>query len=164
MLHRPGHLTDVRTACVGALAAKHLAPKHVSSIGVVGTGIQARLQLKLLVELGITDCRTVVLWGRNPANARACADDMAKDCGVAVTVVESVREVAQACNLIVTTTSSTAPLLLDADVQPGTHITAMGSDGIGEAAPAPRPLCCQCCQCCAVLESGGTPPARRTRM
>jgi ornithine cyclodeaminase len=32
------------------------------------------------------------------------------------------------CNLIVTATAATAPLLWADDIQPGTHITAMGSD------------------------------------
>ena len=40
-----GHLTNVRTAAAGAVAAKYLAPKKVHRIGIVGTGVQARLQL-----------------------------------------------------------------------------------------------------------------------
>lgn len=127
-----GHLTDVRTAAVGALAAMHLAPKAVRAIGIVGTGIQARLQLRLLVDLNVVACRDVVLWGRNQENAEACAADMRQESGVKVTVVPTVAEVARACNFIITTTSSTKPLLHAADVLPGTHITAMGSDGVGK--------------------------------
>ena len=40
----------------------------------------------------------------------------------------STSELAQNCNLIVTTTPSITPLLLAKDIQPGTQITAMGSD------------------------------------
>jgi len=42
------HLTDVRTALAGRVAAKYLAPKKEGTIGVIGTGIQARLQLLYL--------------------------------------------------------------------------------------------------------------------
>src|SRR5690606_3544095 len=40
-----GYLTDVRTAAAGAVAARHLAPQTVTTAGVIGTGVQARLQI-----------------------------------------------------------------------------------------------------------------------
>ena len=43
-----GHLTDMRTAAAGAVAAKYLAPADVETIGVIGTGMQAELQVKFL--------------------------------------------------------------------------------------------------------------------
>ena len=50
-----GRLTDVRTAAAGAVVAKYLAPKTVGCIGIVGAGIQARLQLlNLLPVTGAT--------------------------------------------------------------------------------------------------------------
>ena len=53
-----GHLTNIRTAAAGAVAAKHLAPARIEKIGIVGTGVQARLQLKYLKD--VTDCRDVL--------------------------------------------------------------------------------------------------------
>ena len=41
-----GYLTDVRTAAAGAVAARHLAPSKVETACVIGTGIQARLQIE----------------------------------------------------------------------------------------------------------------------
>ncbi len=43
-----GLLTDLRTGAAGAVAAKHLAPKTVRRIGIVGSGTQARHQLRML--------------------------------------------------------------------------------------------------------------------
>ena len=40
-----GYLTDVRTAAAGAVAAKYLAPGNVTTAGVIGTCVQARLQI-----------------------------------------------------------------------------------------------------------------------
>ena len=40
-----GFLTDVRTAAAGALVANYFAPKKIKAVGIIGTGIQARLQL-----------------------------------------------------------------------------------------------------------------------
>ena len=41
-----GYLTDIRTAAAGAVAARHLAPETVETAGVIGTGVQARLQMQ----------------------------------------------------------------------------------------------------------------------
>ena len=63
-----GHLTDIRTAAAGALAARYFAPKEIRSIGIVGSVVQAKLQLLHLQEH--TPCRTVWLWGRSEDNAQ----------------------------------------------------------------------------------------------
>jgi len=34
-----GWLTDLRTAAAGSVVARHMAPKKITSIGVIGTGI-----------------------------------------------------------------------------------------------------------------------------
>lgn len=118
-------LTDLRTAAAGAVAAKHLAPKSVRAIGIVGGGVQARLQLDFLRH--VTACRRALVWARNRAQAEALRVD-----GFEIEVAPSVAELARQCNLIVTTTPARAPLLFAADVQPGTHITAVGADAPGK--------------------------------
>ena len=120
-----GWLTDVRTAVAGAIAAKYMAPKQVTRIGIVGTGIQARLQLEQLK--GVTDCRQVLVWGRGTEQVERYQSDMAAQ-GFEVETTLDTADIAATCNLIVTTTPSQAPLLMAADMRPGTHITAMGSD------------------------------------
>lgn len=119
-----GFLTDVRTAAAGALAAKYFAPKNISAIGIIGTGIQAKLQLKYLQEN--TPCKTVYVWGRNLENTQKFKEELGADFDIHIASTPS--EVAKHCNLIVTTTPSENALLLADDVQPGTHITAVGSD------------------------------------
>lgn len=119
-----GYLTDIRTAAAGALAAKYFAPKKVKAIGIVGTGIQAELQLRYLQK--VTDCRQVWVWGRNKENAERFREKLSADYNIHI--AESTAELCQHCNLIVTTTPATAPLLSASDIQAGTHITAMGSD------------------------------------
>ena len=53
LLQDEGILTDHRTAIAGAIVAKYFAPAVVSAIGVVGTGIQARLQVKRVSQVSI---------------------------------------------------------------------------------------------------------------
>lgn len=120
-----GHLTDLRTAVAGAVVARHLAPKKVERIGVLGTGIQARLHLEQLRR--VVDCRAVLAWGRGPeqlARYRAVVEHM----GYRVEITQDARQLLERCNLVVTSTPSEEPLLGAEDLRAGTHITAVGSD------------------------------------
>jgi len=124
-----GHLTDERTAVAGAIAARHLAPGRVSRIGIVGSGIQARAQLRHLAS--VTDCRSVLVWGRSQEHLDEYVERFSGDESTPAFRLETTLEIADVqdcCNLIVTTTASTRPLLLGELIRPGTHITAVGSD------------------------------------
>jgi ornithine cyclodeaminase len=124
-----GFLTDIRTGAAGCIAAKYLAPKNVACVGIVGTGSQAYYQLKLL-ELGI-ECRQVMVWGRDPVKAKKFKDHPElREWNIEV--ARDLNELTRACNLIVTATSSSKPLLWAHQIQPGTHITAVGADDFGK--------------------------------
>jgi len=120
-----GYLTDVRTAVAGRVAAKYLAPEKVEAIGIVGTGVQARMQaVELKAE---TDCRKLIVWGRSEDRLAAYKRDMEQE-GFSVETTLDTARVAAGCNVIVTATPAREPVLKADDVRPGTHITAMGSD------------------------------------
>ncbi|MCH2022824.1 MAG: ornithine cyclodeaminase family protein [Saprospiraceae bacterium] len=124
-----GYLTDIRTALAGAISAKYMAPAKINSIGIIGTGIQARLQLQYLKD--IVDCRKVIVWGRNFEKLNLYEKDMYKE-GFEIKTTTDCNLLAEKCNLIVATTASDKPILLNDKLQPGTHITAMGADTIGK--------------------------------
>lgn len=124
-----GYLTQLRTAIAGLIAAKYLAPKNIKAIGVIGTGTQARMQITILKQW--TNCRNVFIWGRNKEKMEECREYLEKQ-GFLAKAVSSTTELAKHCNLIITTTPSSSPLLQESDIQPGTHITAMGADSPGK--------------------------------
>ncbi len=130
-----GWLTDMRTAAAGAVAAMHLAPTNVKRIGIVGTGMQARLQLEFLRE--VTDCRGCMVWGRDPAKAQQMIEELQakshfREWGLSMNATDNLDHLVGGCQLIVTTTPATAPLIRANQVRNGTHITAMGSDDHGK--------------------------------
>lgn len=125
VLLEEGELTNHRTAAAGAVAAKCLAPKNVNMIGIVGTGVQSRLQALYLQKM--TDCRNLVIWGRNKDKAELAAVDMQK-MGYEANIIENLNDLCKVSQIIVTTTPATSPLLKREMITPGTHITAMGSD------------------------------------
>lgn len=122
-----GQLTDVRTALAGRIAAKYLAPSR-GTIGIVGTGVQAKLQLRYLEERFRS--WPVKVWGRTPESVHEFIREMTKE---GFTIEESgLPELTRASSLIITTTPSRAPLMFAEDIRPGVHITAVGADGGGK--------------------------------
>ncbi len=125
-----GYLTDIRTAAAGAVAARHLAPETVDTAGVIGTGVQARLQIRA-AHL-VRPFRRVLVHGRDPARAQACADDLARDLGIEAQAVDDPAGLVADSQLVVTTTPARQPVVMADWLHPGLHITAMGSDQAGK--------------------------------
>ena len=124
-----GYLTDIRTAVGGAVAAKYLSPRHINKIGIVGTGIQARLQLEYISK--VISCKDVLVWGRSEGKLQKYRDDM-KPHGYNIDVTKECERITKECNLIVTTTPSQSPILKNSGLEEGTLIIAMGADTEGK--------------------------------
>jgi ornithine cyclodeaminase len=121
-----GYLTDVRTAAAGAVAAKHLSREDASVAAIFGAGIQARLQLEALTLVRpIAEAR---IWARDGAKAEAAAGALREQLGIIVRAVSDPAAAVAGSNIIVTTTPAERPILSAEWLQPGQHITAMGSD------------------------------------
>jgi ornithine cyclodeaminase/alanine dehydrogenase-like protein (mu-crystallin family) len=120
-----GYLTNLRTAAAGAVVAKYLAPRNVAAVGILGAGVQGRMQLEWLRRARAFG--EAVVWGLNEEELAAYKRDMERP-GLAIRTTLRAEDVAAAANLIVTCTPSTRPLLEAAWIRPGTHITAVGSD------------------------------------
>ncbi|MGN6678981.1 MAG: ornithine cyclodeaminase family protein [Streptosporangiaceae bacterium] len=120
-----GLLTELRTAAAGALAADLLARREASIAAVIGTGGQARYQLQAL--RAVRPIRQVRVWGRRNEAAEQYANDMIS-AGLTVSVSATAREAVAGSDVVVTTTSSSEPVVEAEWVAPGTHVTAVGSD------------------------------------
>ncbi len=121
-----GYLTDVRTAAAGAVAAKHLSRPESEIAGILGAGVQARLQLKALTLVRpISEAR---IWARDNDKSRLAARELSEELGIAVTAGRSPEDVVRGADIVVTTTPSPKPILHRDWLEPGQHITAMGSD------------------------------------
>jgi ornithine cyclodeaminase len=126
------HLSDIRTAAAGALAARMLARRDAAVLGALGTGVQAYLQILAAVgELPITEVR---LWGRSRDRAsRLSAAVRARRPDLRVTVVPHVRAACEDVDVLVTATASREPLVDGAWLSPGLHVTAVGADAPDKA-------------------------------
>ncbi|MGH6760971.1 MAG: cyclodeaminase [Phyllobacterium sp.] len=121
-----GYLTDIRTAAAGAVAAKHLSRTDAKVATIFGAGMQTGLQLEALkLVRPITEAR---IWARGQQKAEKIAAELSKSLSIPVKAVTDAREACRDADIIVTTTPSEKPLLLADWLQPGQHVTAMGSD------------------------------------
>ena len=125
-----GYLTNVRTAAAGAVAARHLAPDTVETAGVIGAGVQARLQLKA-AHL-VRPYKTALIWSPDAALNAEAAGWVAAETGADVRVADSAEEVVRQSQLVITTTPARSPVLMADWLHPGMHITCMGSDQDGK--------------------------------
>lgn len=131
-----GYLTAVRTAAAGAVAARALANASTPHVAILGAGEQARLQLKALTL--VRRIERVSVWARRPEEAERFAADVRARFDLRCDVAADPHRALADADLAVTTTPSTTPLIEAADLHPGLHITAMGSDAEhkNEIAPA----------------------------
>ena len=121
-----GYLTDVRTAAAGAVAARHLSRPDAGVAAIFGAGMQARLQLEALsLVRPIHEAR---IWARDTAKAEAVAVELTLKLGFPVRATADGRAAVDGADIVVTTTPSETPVLKAEWLQPGQHITAMGSD------------------------------------
>ncbi len=121
-----GYLTDLRTAAAGGVAAKWLTPRGVKTAGIVGAGVQARLQLRALSL--VRPIESAQVWARNGGNAAACAMEMTEALGIPVSVTDDIAALCAGSDVVITTTPSNKPLIEPEHLRPGLTIIAMGSD------------------------------------
>lgn len=122
-----GALTAIRTGAVSGLASDLLARQDSRVLTVFGSGVQARTQAEAVC--GVRPIET--LWICNPSAGKA--EKMALELSGAsafptdLRPVRSSREALQAADIVCTATTSATPVFDDAELQPGTHINAVGS-------------------------------------
>jgi ornithine cyclodeaminase len=131
-----GYLTAVRTAAAGAVAARWLGRRDARRAAVIGAGEQARLQLRALAL--VRDIEEVAVWARDRRDAEKFAAEMGEALGVRCEVAADVHRALECADIAITATPSREPLVDVADLHPGLHVTAMGSDAEhkNEIAPA----------------------------
>lgn len=121
-----GYLTEIRTAAAGAVAAKYLAKENSSVAGVIGTGAQARYQVKAIAQ--VRSLEKVLVYGRTPEKVQQYKEEIEAELNVTVEIKPDAEQVVRNSDIVVTTTPATEPIIQSEWLHPGLHITAMGSD------------------------------------
>lgn len=129
-----GFLTDIRTAAAGAVAADLLARKAITTVGVIGSGIQAREQVRCLAT--VRSFSRVIAWSPTPANLNRYCRDIAA-LGFEAAAAASPEEVCRTADVLITTTPSRKAIVYAGWLREGMHVTAVGSDSAGKQELSP---------------------------
>jgi len=126
-------ITNLRTGAAGGVAAKYLARKDSKVVGLVGAGAQARTQLMAFLSL-YGKLEEVRVWSRTEKTRDAYVAEMKPMCGdtTKMVSVKSVKKAVEGADIVVTTTPSKTPIVLDEWVTSGMHFNCIGADAPGK--------------------------------
>jgi alanine dehydrogenase len=118
------YLGQARTGAASGVATRVMARADARTAGIVGTGLQARTQLEAVALA--RKLERVRAFGRNPERREIFARDMTARIGVPVTPVASAEEAVRGADIVVTSTTSTNPVVEGRWLEVGTHVNAIG--------------------------------------
>ncbi|HEV8721554.1 MAG TPA: ornithine cyclodeaminase family protein [Candidatus Binatia bacterium] len=119
------HLTTLRTGATSAVATRRLAGGGAMTVGVIGSGIEARAQLEAMHALGLV--RSARVYSPTQANREKFAADYSRSLGIEVLPVDRAKEAVSGCGLVVAAVKSTETALLGEWLEPGTHVNSVGT-------------------------------------
>ena len=121
-----GFLGQIRTGAASGLATRFMARPDASTVGIIGTGYQARTQLEAVCA--VRDVKLVRAFSRTPERREAFASRMSQRLDVEVVPVESAQECIGDADIAITITSSREPVLKGEWLNDGAHMNAAGSN------------------------------------
>jgi len=123
-------LGQFRTGAASGVATKKLARADATTVGLFGTGKQARTQL--LAVCKVRPIKKAHVYGRDAERRKAFAAQLSQETGVEVVPVERPEEAAKGHDIVITATSAREPVLFGEWVGPGQHINLIGSNFLGK--------------------------------
>ena len=127
-------ITEMRTAAVSAVALDALAPASASSLGILGSGVQARSHLQAL-RLVRPELKDIRIWSRTAANAERLAaetgvpSDRPSSLGWQTGARAVPIEEAAAADVVLAVTASPTPVLAGRWLGPQALVLAVGATG-----------------------------------
>jgi ornithine cyclodeaminase/alanine dehydrogenase-like protein (mu-crystallin family) len=119
------NLTAIRTAASSAVATDILAHKEIDSLGIIGTGKQARAHAPAILEVRNTS--QVLVYSRSKAHRTAFVRSSSRNSGIRVAASDSAEELVRKSDILVLATTSRVPLFKGSTVPIGTHVNAIGA-------------------------------------
>ena len=123
-------ITGLRTGAAGAVSVKALARKDAKVVTSIGTGNQARMQIRAINE--VMRIEAIHAWDHHPDTLRKFKADIESEFDIPVTMAASKQAAVERADILVTTTRGKGSLVEAGWVKPGTHIVAIGTDAHGK--------------------------------
>ena len=121
-----GDLGQVRTGAASGIATKYMAREDSATVGVIGSGYQARTQLEAVCN--VRPIKSARVFSRNPERRERFATRMSERLGIEISPVDSGEECVSDADVVITMTSTNRPVLNGEWLSEGTHINAAGAN------------------------------------
>ncbi|MBM3897187.1 MAG: alanine dehydrogenase [Thaumarchaeota archaeon] len=132
-------LTALRTGAASCIATDLLARKEAHIFGMVGAGAQAQAQLEAIVK--VRDIKYMKVFDRVISRAKEFTSHMSQIFGsIHIEVATTVADAVKGSDIVTTITPTKAPIVMDAWVEEGVHINAVGADAPGKQELDPKIL------------------------
>jgi ornithine cyclodeaminase/alanine dehydrogenase-like protein (mu-crystallin family) len=118
------YLGQVRTGAASGLATRLMAREDARTAGIVGTGLQARTQLEATALA--RKLEQVQAFSRDASRREQFANEMTTRLGLPVIPVATAEEAVRGADILITSTTSTKPVVEGRWLAPGVHINAIG--------------------------------------
>ena len=119
-----GELGDRRTGALGGVAVDLLARPDATVLGIVGTGRQAFTQA--WAAAAVRKLTEIRVYGRDAPRRHAFAARCERDLGIPAVAAPHAVEAVSGADIVVLGTTSPTPVVEDAWIAPGTHVTTVG--------------------------------------
>jgi ornithine cyclodeaminase/alanine dehydrogenase-like protein (mu-crystallin family) len=124
-------LGQFRTGAATGVATRKLARTDARTVGCLGTGKQARIQI--LAVCKVRPVEQVRVYSRQPERRHAFAERLSRETGVEVLPVDQPEGAVRNMDIVITATTARDPVLLGTWLSPGQHINLIGSNMIAKA-------------------------------
>jgi alanine dehydrogenase len=119
------YIGAARTGAIGGVAVKYLSNPDSETLGVVGAGKQAETQIYSAVA--VRPIKVIKIFSRDPKNLSAFVDRISKKlANTKITAMQSPEEAVYGCDIVVTATTSSTPVIESSWLKPGCHINSVG--------------------------------------
>jgi len=113
-----------KTGATGAVGIDALAREDATTLGLIGSGSQAKGQLRAAVT--VRDFERVAVFSPTRESRESFAAEMDEALSPDVEAVGSNTAAVSGSDVVITATTASEPVFDGSDLDPGTHVTAMG--------------------------------------
>jgi alanine dehydrogenase len=117
-------MNPFKTGAAGAVGVDALAREDATSVAVIGSGAQARGQLRATAT--VRDVETVWVYSPTKEHREQFAGEMDRRLDASVAAVASPAAAVEGADVVITATNASAPVFDGERLEPGAHVTAMG--------------------------------------
>lgn len=123
-------LTGLRTGAAGAVSVKLLARKNSKKVTAIGTGNQARMQIRFISK--VMAIEQIHAWDHHTESLEAYKSDIEAEFNIPVVIANSPEQAVEQADVLITTTRGKGAIIDAAWIKSGTHVVAIGTDQQGK--------------------------------